>query len=47
MSYHILSKELSNPELKEILQVLNAFFQSTKVIIFFQIFTPDYQYIIQ
>ena len=31
MSYHILSKELSNPELKEILQVLNAFFQSKKI----------------
>lgn len=31
MNYHILSKELSNPELKEILQVLNAFFQSKKI----------------
>lgn len=31
MSYHILSKELSNPELKEILQALNTFFQSKKI----------------
>lgn len=31
MSYHILSKELSNPELKEILQALNSFFQSKKI----------------
>jgi putative uncharacterized protein (fragment) len=31
MSYHILSKELSNPELKGILQALNAFFQSKKI----------------
>ena len=31
MSYHILSKELSNPELKSILQALNSFFQSKKI----------------
>ena len=31
MSYHILSKELSNPELKDILQALNTFFQSKKI----------------
>ena len=31
MSYHILSKELSNPELKEILQALNSFFQSKEI----------------
>ena len=31
MSYHILSKELSNPELKSILQVLNTFFQSKEI----------------
>lgn len=31
MSYHILSKELSNPELKNILQALNSFFQSKKI----------------
>ena len=31
MSYHILSKELSNPELKSILQALNSFFQSKEI----------------
>ncbi|WP_314808630.1 nucleotidyl transferase AbiEii/AbiGii toxin family protein [Capnocytophaga granulosa] len=31
MSYHILSKELSNPELKSILQALNTFFQSKEI----------------
>ena len=31
MSYHILSKELSNPELKDILQALNTFFQSKEI----------------
>ena len=31
MSYHILSKELSNPELKSILQTLNSFFQSKEI----------------
>ena len=31
MSYHILSKELSNPELKDILQALSTFFQSKKI----------------
>lgn len=31
MSYHILSKELSNPEFKEILQALNSFFQSKEI----------------
>lgn len=31
MSYHILSKELSNPELKGILQALNTFFQSKEI----------------
>jgi hypothetical protein len=31
MSYHILSKELSNPELKDILQALNTFFHSKKI----------------
>ena len=31
MSYRILSKELSNPELKDILQALNTFFQSKKI----------------
>ena len=31
MSYHILSKELSNPELKNILQALNTFFQSKEI----------------
>ncbi|WP_314817770.1 nucleotidyl transferase AbiEii/AbiGii toxin family protein [Capnocytophaga gingivalis] len=31
MNYRILSKELSNPELKEILQALNSFFQSKKI----------------
>ena len=31
MSCHILSKELSNPELKSILQALNSFFQSKKI----------------
>lgn len=31
MSYHILSKEQSNPELKSILQALNSFFQSKKI----------------
>jgi len=31
MSYHILSKKLSNPELKGILQALNTFFQSKEI----------------
>lgn len=31
MGYHILSKELSNPELKDILQALNTFFQSKEI----------------
>lgn len=31
MSCHILSKELSNPELKSILQALNSFFQSKEI----------------
>lgn len=31
MSYHILSKELSNPELKSVLQALNTFFQSKEI----------------
>ena len=31
MSYHILSKKLSNPELKDILQALNTFFQSKEI----------------
>ena len=31
MSCHILSKELSNPELKNILQALNSFFQSKEI----------------
>ena len=31
MSYHILSKELSNPELKDILQALSTFFQSKEI----------------
>ena len=31
MNCHILSKELSNPELKSILQALNTFFQSKEI----------------
>ena len=31
MSYYILSKELSNPELKSILQALNTFFQAKEI----------------
>ena len=31
MNCHILSKELSNPELKSILQALNTFFQAKEI----------------